>query len=949
MNDQAFINNLIDQTGQSLVLATNLYIPTPRADLVSRPRLVALLNEGLDGKLILITAPAGFGKTTLLSEWIATGNLADNVAWLSMDMDDNDPRRFWAHILAAIQVVRPDTGVTAMAALQLDRPLSIKLLLTSLINELAGMSGMLILILDDYHLISQSEIHDRLAFFMEHLPPSLRLVVSSRTGVPWPIARLRARREVAEVQTHDLRFTLDESVTFLNQAMGLGLTVEDVATLDTQTEGWIAGLQMAALSMKDRDDRSGFVRAFRGTHRHVLDYLVEEVLDRQEADVQKFLLKSSILDRLSGSLCDAVVGSDSREQLSFDTRDGAGQVTGDVQLAGGSRSQRILERLEIANLFVLPLDDERSWYRYHHLFTDLLRARLAQTRPDEIPGLHQRASAWYEGQGLIPEAVKHAVTAGDLDTVERLIAGNAFAMVHQSNLNTVASWLDSVPESAIRDRPWLKVTKGWVLFYSGQLEELEQLLREFDPKEDRQLSGHIAAMSSVVASYKGDRIQAVSYAREALVQLPKDDRAARGFTTGTLAYLLFENGELAAAAETLDDAIAISKAAGDTTVAIMTLCDLAGIQFTDTTVAIMTLCDLAGIQFTMGKLRLAAATCREALALGQDQLKQRQDGQTMPVAGGCAYHRMSQVLQEWNDLDGALQHAKEHTRLYEQGGWSEGLVNGSIRLADIYRSLGEFDRGHEAIHAARQLAGDYSPGLSRNLDAHESRLWLAEGDMVAASLWADENVLLVTDSPSFRDMFPYLVQTRLLIAQGKLEHALELLANLLSTAEEAKAGRYIIELLLLQALVRQLKGESRQALSSMERALTLAEPEGYTRSFIEPGPVMADLLRGCIAEGIAVTYAGKLLDAIQADGRDRAGLPTSGGEAQDLRYLDPLSERELEVLRLLTTSLTQREIAEELFISLNTLRSHVKSIYSKLNVHNRMAAVRRAQDLDLLG
>jgi LuxR family maltose regulon positive regulatory protein len=413
--------------------------------------------------------------------------------------------------------------------------------------------------------------------------------------------------------------------------------------------------------------------------------------------------------------------------------------------------------------------------------------------------------------------------------------------------------------------------------------------------------------------------------------LPEDDRAARGFATGTLAYLLLEKGELSAAADTLDDAIAISKAAGDATVTIMTLCDL------------------AGIQFTMGKLRLTAATCREALDLGRDQLKQRREGQAIPVAGGCAYYRMSQVLQEWNDMDGALHHAKEHTRLYEQGGWLEGLVVGSIRLADIYRSLGDFDRGHEAIQTARRLAGDYSPGISRDLDAHEARLWLAEDDMVAASGWASANVSSAAESLSFQDMFPYMVLARILIAQGKLEDALGLITRLLTIAEEAGAGRYVIELFLLQALVRQVRGESQQALSSTERALTLAEPEGYTRSFIESGPVMENLLRGCIAQGIAVPYAGKLLDTFQAEGRVRAGLPAAGRGMRDIQYLDPLSERELEVLRLLTTSLTQREIAEQLFISINTLRSHVKRIYSKLNVHSRMAAVRRAQNLDLLG
>jgi len=615
--------------------------------------------------------------------------------------------------------------------------------LTSLINELAGLTGMLVLILDDFHLINEPEIHDQLSFFVEHLPLSLRVVVSSRTGAPWPVARLRVRSEISEVMTEDLRFTLDESTRLLNQMMGLGLAAEDVAILDSHTEGWIAGLQMAALSMIGREDRSKFVRAFRGTHRHVLDYLVEEVLDRQKVSVQKFLLKSSILDRLSGSLCDAVMGADLGKRVSIDSRAGAHQEGDDIHPAADSTSQRMLEQLETANLFVVSLDDERNWYRYHHLFADLLRARLSQTSPSDVPVLHQRASAWFENRGLMPEAIKHALAAGDLDTVERLIAGNVFALVHQRNLKAVANWLDSLPEDAIQGRPWLQVTRGWVLTYGGPMEELEQLLRDIDLKEGRQLAGHIAAMSSVVASYKGDRSRAVAFAREALVQLPEDDHAARGFTAGSLAYLLIDNGELSEASDTLNEAIAISKAAGDATVTIMTLCDL------------------AGLQFTMGKLRISAATCREALDLGRDQLKRRREGQAMSVAGGCAYRRMSQVLQEWNDLDGALYHANEYTRLYEQGGWAEGLVAGSIRLADIYRSLGDFGRGHEAIQTARRFAGDYSPVVRRDLDTHEARLWLAEGDVVAASGWAGANVSLAAESISFQEMFPYLVLARL--------------------------------------------------------------------------------------------------------------------------------------------------------------------------------------------
>jgi LuxR family maltose regulon positive regulatory protein len=913
------------------LLRTKLFVPPLRPKLVPRPHLIRRLNQGLRPgcKLVLVSAPAGYGKTTLLSEWIVKSDLASSAAWLSIDQDDNDPRRFWSYILAAIQVMRPGTGAAAMSALQLDKPLSIKLLLTNLINELAVLEETLILILDDLHLINEPQIHDQLAFFLDHVPLSSRIVVSSRASAPWPIARMRTRREIVELLIEDLRFTLDESAALLNKMMGLGLSAEDLSILDVRTDGWIAGLQMAALSLINQEDRSGFVRAFSGTHRYVLDYLIEEVLDRQPVDMQKFLLKSSILDRLTGPLCDAIMEADPREQASLDITPIEDIGLGDDRLNDSPSSQKYLEQLEDANLFIVPLDDQRSWYRYHHLFADLLRARLSQDLPDIVDILHQRASAWFENQGLVPEAIKHAVSAGDLDTVERLIAGNVFALIHQRNLDTVASWLDSLPGEAIQDRPWLRVAMGWVLVYSGPIEELGQLLKGLDLNEDRRLSGHVAAMSSLVASYKGEKSRAVIFARQALAQLPKDEQAARGFTIGTLAYLLLENGELSAAAETLEEAIAVSKAKGDATATIMTQCDL------------------AGIQFTMGNLAQSTSTCHEAMTLGRDQLKQRREGRPMPVAGGCAFRRMSQVLQERNDLDGALYHAKEHIRLYEQGGWFEGLIAGSIRLADVYRSLGDLEHGHEAIQTARRLAGDYLPETRRDIDAHEARMWLAEGDLAAASSWASGFAPSATRS--FQNMFPNMVLARIFVAQNKLEEALGLIRRLLVINEEAGAGRYVIELLLLQALARQLRGDSQQALASIERALTLAEPEGYIRSFVEPGPMIAELLRGCIAQGKHVVYLGKLLDAFEAEERVKASLHAVGWELRDAGYLDPLSQRELEVLRLMTTSLTQREIADQLFISVNTLRSHVKSIYSKLDVHNRMESVRRAQDLGLLG
>lgn len=931
------------------LLTTKLYIPPVRSELVPRPRLIERLNAGLHRKLTLISAPAGFGKTTLLSEWIA--GCGRPVAWVSLDESDNDPARFLAYFVAALQTLalsadgtsviegieaRQETvaniGEAALAMLQSPQPPPIESILTTLINEIAIITNEFVLVLDDYHLIDAYPIHDALTFLLGHLPPQMHLSIAGRADPPLPLARLRGRGQLTELRAADLRFTPDEAAAFLNDVMGLGLSTEDIATLDARTEGWIAGLQMAALSMQARKDVSGFIKAFSGSHRFVLDYLVEEVLDRQSSDVQEFLLKTSILERMTAPLCDAVTGR-----------------------AG---SQIILTRLEQANLFLIPLDDERRWYRYHHLFADLLRSRLEQPLPsvspasgeDEgggVPALHRRASEWYEKKGLISEAVGYALAANDIERVVRLVAGNALAMIYHSELRTLVRWLDALPDEAVRSQPWLCVAHAWTLAQAGKFDAVEPLLQEVEKAlvgpdehiegpvlsdaslwtglkavtqseaEGQRIVGHIAAIRAYAAALRGEISRAVELAREALEHLPAGDLMVRGYTTTLLSAVLRLSGDLVAAAEASAEALVIGQAAGDSHL----VADV--------------LCDLAALHFLQGQLHKAVTTCRDAQQIADKYV--RQGGRPLPVMG-YAYIRLSVVLREWNDLETATRCAREGLELCRQWGQADVLVYGYSEVAKVSQAIGDADDALDAIQNGERIAISVSPWLGIHVAAQQARLWLVQGNLEAASRWVQESGLSIDDRFGFQHLFRYIILARVLIAQGAFDKAVGLLARLLEVTEAAGAIGYVIEILVLQTLALQALGKVDQALTALERALSLAEPEGYVRTFIDEGALIGELLRQAAVRGIAPDYVSKLLSALGAT-PPRSHTPT---------LIEPLSERELEVLRLLTTHLPHAEIAEKLFISINTVRSHVKNIFSKLNVHNRIEAVQRAEELGLI-
>ena len=887
------------------LLTIKLNTPSVPSKLVPRQRLIEQLDAGMDRKLTLVSAPTGFGKTTLLSEWIASCDRP--TAWIALDKGDNDPARFWAYVVAALQRVHPGIGRDLQAAIQSPPPLRIESLLADLINEVAAEPSPFILVLDDYHVITSQQVNDAMIYLVDNLPPPMHLVISSRTDPPWPLARLRARREMTELRIRDLSFTPDEAATFLNDVMGLQLSADDVSTLDDRTEGWVAGLQLAALSMQGRDDTASFISAFSGGHRFVVDYLIEEVLDRQPRSTQTFLLQTSILERMTGPLCDAVTG---RED-----------------------SQRQLEMLERANLFVVPLDDERRWYRYHHLFADLLRSRMEQAQDEPAVELHRRAAAWCEENGLLNDAADHALAAGDFEAVARLVEENALPMVRQGELITLLGWLDALPDEAARSWPWLCVASAWVLVYTGRLDDVERHLQDAEQALEHlkgdadflHVAGHIAALRAYAVALRGDPVYAAELAREALALLPEDEQMTRGLIATILSSALRWSGELDAASEACREAIDICQAAGE----VNTLIDA--------------LCDLASLQMLQGALHRSAETCRQALALA-DQAT------TATPAKGRAAARLSAVLREWNELDAARRYALEGVALGRQRGQDDELVRAVVELARILQADGAPDEALETIRSAREIATRLPTWHIDHVTAWEARLRLMEDDVPAATRWANGLAITLVDPINFQQAVIHLTLAQVAIAEGgqrpgrSLEAAMELLERFGASAEGAGAIGYVIETLILRALALETRGEAKHALAVLEQAFDLAEPEGYTRVFLDHGARIERPLRRAVAQEVGGDTARQLLAALEEEMGDEAPLAPPPATP----VLDPLSERELEVLQLLTSSLSSAGMAEELFISVNTVRSHLQSIYSKLDVHSRYEAVARAKELGLL-
>jgi len=907
------------------LLKTKLYIPPIRSELVSRPCLVERLDEGYRRgcRLTVISAPAGYGKTTLLGEWIAHCELRTRVAWVSLDEGDNDPVRFWTYVAAALQTVQEDIEEIAQAAFQSPHPLPIESALIGLLNQIAEVPDPVVLVLDDYHVINTLAIHDALSFLLENLPPQMHLVIATRADPPLPIPRLRGRGQLTELYQSDLRFISEEIAQFLGLVLGLKLSSEDMAALERRTEGWIAGLQMAAISMRGRDDMAGFVRAFTGSHRYILDYLGEEVFRQQARDVQEFLLQTAILDRLSGELCDAVIGA-------------GDQVGGRPTI----HSQSVLEHLDHNNLFIVPLDDERRWYRYHRLFADLLRQRLQRERSDLVPELHRRASKWHEENGLIPEAVSHTLASGDLERAAGLIEWTAWQILTRGEMTTVLGWLDALPPNLVRSRPQLCILHAWALAFAGELDSVEPCLQDIDIQQVR---GEVAAVRAYVATVRGEVSHAIELAHLALELLPQEKWFSRGIVALSLVLAYQSSGELAAASRALTEAISLNRAADQTYL---------------TLIATTT---LGRVQERQGLLRQAMVTYQEAFELVSES-----GSQPAPFAG-MVHVGIAEVLFEWNDLDNAMRYAMDGIKLSGLGGFVLYLLAGHAVLARVHWARGEVDSASEVILKAQRLAQRYGYAYLTAVVAElRSRLWLTQGNLAAASRWAQEHSWSLGDKLDSAREMEQMVVARMLIAQAlsrgfssrlaprlsgqsrnaaewarrdsaresEIGEALRLLARLLGAAEAAERMESVIKILVLQALAFQAQDNLDGALSALERALSLAEPEGFVRTFVDEGEPMASLLsqilvaqrKGsqALSRGVAPNYVARLLAAFGQ------GVELASPTMESL--VEPLTERELEVLCLVVAGLSNSEIADELVIAVSTVKSHINRIYGKLGV-----------------
>jgi LuxR family maltose regulon positive regulatory protein len=917
------------------LLRTKLYVPRSHPDLVVRDRLARRLDEGHGCRLTLLSAPAGFGKTTLLADWLQRRGLRP--AWLSLDAGDNEPIRFWAYVIAALDGVHGGLGQAAADLLRSPQPPPIEAILTDLTNEIAALLGpppggsaavavpaRLILVLDDYHAIQAPAIHQGLEFFLLNLPPQMRMIVASREDPPLPLALLRARRELLELRAQDLRFTAQEAADLLNTCMGLGLSGEDLAALDARTEGWAAGLQLAALSMQGVDDVAGFIRAFAGSHRYVFDYLAQEVLERQPAPVREFLLHTAILDRLSGPLCDAVTGN-----------------------TGG---QEMLERLEEANLFLLPLDQDRHWYRYHHLFAEFLRLQLEQTEGAErIAGLQRRASAWYEGHGLVEAAVRHTLRARDYEHAVGLIEGAAVDMFVRSELVTLCEWLAALPDDAIAARPRLSMLYAWALVATGHAEEAEHWAQAIE----RAVGASVEALAGEDAASLAPQVRAalveVSILRGSLAMGHGDLRRVLELMERALPYLakegqpyLFNTARGLRPAALFTLAVA-QELGGSLEQASQTFAEAATFALEEGNQHIfpMALSHRAELQVVQGQLHRAEKTYLQALEAAETMTER-----ASPLAG-MAYVGLGRLLYEWNELEDAEAYLVQGLALARPWMNWDTLVPGYLTLARLKRAQGDVEGASEALAAFDELEGmPLPPQAVSHLGAHQALFQAEWGDAKAAARWAEGCTIDPLGEIPLSREGEAVILARVWIAQGRLDDAAQLLDRLLAQAEGGGRTGEAIEIRVLQAMVLNAQGQAASAGETLCQALIPAEPEGWVRTFVDEGAPMAELLSH-VGTSCVPGYVARLSTAF-APRRARSRSAAEPGARQPQPLVEPLTDRELEVLRLLAEGLTNQEIAGHLIISVNTVKTHVKNLYSKLGTGSRTQAVARGRELGLL-
>jgi len=892
------------------LLKTKLFVPSarPEGQHVSRPHLVERLNAGLhrNARLTLISAPAGFGKTTLLAEWVHSRGvvtpLGDRdrvaaplpVAWLSLDDGDNDPIRFLSYFIAALQTMQEGVGSGVLGMLQATpaQASPMEHLLIGLINDIANIDPFL-LVLDDYHLITSRPIHDAMDYLLDHLPANAHLVMATRSDPPLALSRLRGRGQLTELRQADLSFSAAETAALLTRVMGLDLAADDLATLAGRTEGWVTGLQMAAVSLQGRDaeQASSFIQGLSGSYRYILDYLVEEVLQRQPAEMQDFLLQTSILDRLTGDLCDFVTG---RED-----------------------SCALLEQIERANLFVVPLDSERCWYRYHRLFADLLRARLEQAQAELLLVLHQRASQWYEQEDILDEAINHAQAAGDPARIAAIIEAHGMAVLMRGELAALGRWIASLPESFIVESPLICVLDAWVMLLTGRFQQSEARLQQAETVSDSQLSadmvGKIATVRAFLVSQAGDVVRTLEYANQALESLGENDLGEQSLVHFVLGGVHLLRGEVATAGDAMLLASEMGQKGGNIHIVLPALNAL------------------AAIRMHQGRLQQARTIAMQAVQLGGGSLER-----PLPIAAG-AISALADLAYEWNKLDKALQYARQGVELGRQWGNVDTLCNNYLTLAQVLLAHGELEAAREALEQAEATSGGLAeaPTFLSMSQARWAAYWLAKGDLGAAASWADS---VAIKKPDFLYSPEALALARVQLVLDRPEQALQGLAPLLAMAREKGMVMVLIEGLAVQALAYQVQGRADAALASLRESLELAQGEGFLRRFLDLGSDIESLLKQLAGQEPKGAYVHQLL----AQFAGRATIPHADA------LIEQLSPRELDVLQRVAEGLSNREIAGQLFVAESTVKSHLNTVYRKLGVKNRTQAVAKARDLRLL-
>ncbi len=901
------------------LLTTKLVVPPVRSSLVERQRLIKRLDAGLSGKLILVMGPAGFGKTTLLSNWLHSCSFP--TTWLSLDAGDNDPIRFWTYVIAALQKLQAGIAEHVLTMLPSVQTRSIETIMTAFINALATLPGNVVLVLDDYHVIDAQPIHDAITFLLDYMPPQFHLVLVSRSEPPLPLARLRARCHMVELTANDLRFSRDEAEIFFHNVMNLKLSDEDITVLALRTEGWIAGLHLVSIALQGRQNVSQFVNEFQGNHRYILDYLASEVLQRQSQHIQGFLLQTSILDRFNGSLCDAVT-----EQ---------------------KNSQAVIEQLEQANLFLVGLDDKRYWYRYHHLFVEFLYERLCRTLPDRLQVLHHRAAQWHIRHGLITEAIRHALAASEFSLAAYLIQKMAQTMLMRREVTTLLGWLAALPDTIVQDAPHLSLVYAWALIHANQLEAVEQQLQNAESAletgkvrgEVPSMRGEIAAIRARVAAFSGDSSRTIELSQHALALLPEKVVHIRGEVALNLGIAYISNGNTISASQAFIQAKDISEAAGNLRTAML------AVRY------------LALVQVDQGLLYQAAEMYRQGLNVAHSA------GETMLPPLGFMHVGLGELLYEWNKLGEATAHLEEAIERGQRGGDVKIWLMAYLLLAKVQHALGDRDGVNSILERVERMVRQTNFTRARMwLETDRALIEVANGNIASAANWVQMCGLDVDAEPTFALEYDYFILARMLLALGKTEKAVRIASQLLRMAEAKERIGVMISNLSLLAAAYEAANNSKQAMRVLGRALALAEREGYIRTFVNMGAPMECLLKKMRKAYLTRQQSGNIqawtfsLDYIDtlliAFGNTQGVLINETEIVHNTQLLQPLleslSEREQEVLQLLAAGQSNREIAQRLIVGLNTVKTHVKSIYAKLDVHSRTQALVRAQALRLL-